>query len=134
MRRTKCLLSCFVLLLVVGCAPIRHSIYKRFELPRDLDRQTEQQVFLGVVAAMRSQPFVDELKRRFPSVTQSQLLKTDIRWDVFKSGKTRVASISFGVKDTAAFPEAREVVDFALEYGSNHARLLIENGRKQKSP
>src|SRR5438046_1944458 len=63
----------FLATLLLAACTVRQSVYKRFELPKGLDETTEQQVFLGVVQALRSQPFVDELKKRFPSVTQAQL-------------------------------------------------------------
>jgi hypothetical protein len=116
-----------IVILAAGCT-IRKSIYKRFERPKDLDEATEQRVVWGVVQAMRSQPFVDELKKRFPSVTQAQLLKTDIRWDVIKTiGATPSRSffISVGVKDTTDFPDAPALVEFFHAYGKAEAEELV---------
>lgn len=136
MTKTHHLLLFFavaLVLLAIGCVRVEKSIYQRFELPKNLDPQTEQQVVRGVAEAMRSQLFVDELRRKFPTVTQNQLLKTDIRWDVVSgTDGTRAFFISFGVKDTTDFPEAERIVDFFLEYGSNQARLLVEKAKKQK--
>ncbi len=110
-----------------GCVRVQRSHYQRFELPKNLDSQSEQRIFFGVVDAMRSEPFVGELKKRFPSVTQAQLLNTDIRWDVVTTGSTRSFFISVGVKDTSDFPEAKALVDFFFEYGQAQARSLVES-------
>lgn len=101
-------------------------MYKRFELPQGISETAEQKVFAGVAQAMRSQPFIDELKKRFPSITQSQLMKTDIRWDVVKATpSSRSFFISFGVKNTADFPESEALLDFCLEYGKAEAQKLL---------
>lgn len=135
LRMNRVALS-FLLLatLLFPACPVRQSIYKRFELPKGLDEASEQRVFWGVVQAMRSQPFVDELKSRFPSVTPAQLLKTDIRWDVVKTtAPSRSFFISFGVKDANGFQEAAALVDFFLEYGKAEAEKLLSTTKVKKA-
>jgi hypothetical protein len=115
--------------IMAGCTA-RQSLYKRFELPQGLDEATEQKVFAGIVQAMRSQHFINELKKRFPAIRQSQLLKTDIRWDVVKTTTpSRSFLISFGVKDTTDFPDAEALVAFCLEYGEAEAQKLLPASR-----
>ena len=133
MNRVILSLLLLAMLLIPACT-VRQSIYQRFELPKGLEEATEQRVFRGVVQAMRSQPFVDELKKRFPSVTQAQMLKTDIRWDVVKTtAPSRSFFISFGVKDTTEFPEAAALVDFFLEYGKGEAQKLLAKENEKKA-
>jgi hypothetical protein len=115
---------CVVALLVAGCT-FNRSLYKRFPLPKGIDQPTAQRVFSGVVQAMRSQPFVDELKKRFPSITQQQLLKTDTRFEWFETSGQRSYFVAFGVKDLSGFPEAEALIDFAIEYGKTEAQKLL---------
>ena len=70
------------------------------------------------------------MKKRFPAITQAQLVKTDFRWDVVKTtAPSRSFFISFGVKDTADFPEAEALVDFFIEYGQSESKKLLPAAR-----
>lgn len=134
MKRIFSFLLVFAALVLAACS-FRQSFYKRYQLPKGLDEATEQKVFRGVVQALRSQPFIDELKKRFPTVTQAKLLKTDIRYDVLKTvgtDSTRSVFVSIGVKDTSDFPEAGPLVDFFLEYAKAEAeKILAAAGAKK---
>ncbi len=130
MKLSRFWFLCLTALLISGCS-VSRSVYKRFPLPKGTDEPTAQRVFAGVVQAMRSQPFVDEIRKRFPQITQQQLLKTDIRFEWFATSGERTYSVAFGVKDISAFPDADSLIDFALEYGKAEAQKLLprSNGK-----
>ena len=89
-------------------------------------------ITMDIAQAMRSQSFVDEFRKRFPEVTQAQLLKTDIRWDVFVTSQARSFFLSFGVKDTSHFPEAKALVEFFYDYGKTEAGELVARAYARK--
>jgi len=131
MKSPVFVIACVVALFVAGCTFSR-SLYKRFPLPDGLDQPSAQKVFMSVVQAMRSQPFVDELKKRFPNITQPQLLKTDIRFEWFETSGKRTYFVSFGVKDTSGFPDAEALIDFAVEYGKAEAQKSLPSSDGKK--
>jgi hypothetical protein len=121
------------LVALFGCVRMQQSIYKRYELPKDLDHDTQVKIAMDVFRTMQSQPFAEEVRRKFPDVTQAQLMKTDLRWDVVTTtAPSRAFFISFGVKDTRDFPQAEAIVDFFLEFGKREAEKLIQHAYERK--
>ncbi len=126
------LLAIGVTAALVSSCTFRSSHYKRFPLPKDIDQPTAEKIFSNVVQAMRSQPFVDELKKRFPNITQQQLLKTDIRFEWVETSGNRMYRVAFGIKDLSGFPDAEALIDFAIEYGKTEMEKLLPSAGIKK--
>ncbi|HYE75194.1 MAG TPA: hypothetical protein VEF04_17765, partial [Blastocatellia bacterium] len=116
---------------LVGCIQVNQSLYKRTQIPKNFDDVTQQAILQESLMQLKQPETKGLLLSRFPNLKESDLMKSDLRWEVFQTADSKTYFISVGVKDVKSFPQSDEFVSYLLEL-ANKAIQTSANKYKGK--
>ena len=104
-----------IMTLFIGCIQVNHPLYKRVAIPEEFSEETQKQILSEVIYQLKQPQIKDQLLSRFPQMKETDLMKTDIRWEIAQDSKSKTYFVLVGITDTRGFSEAEAVTEYLVE-------------------